>query len=94
MNEEADLLRDTERFMRRTARTLEGVLVSARDLWRRLAESPRYKRVDGRDDAHNEPVWDLAGTLDVMLCSDLERAIDYLDRDARKAGRAARKGRG
>ena len=85
-----DLLRQVGVFMRRTARALEAMRVPARALRQRLARTTNYRQVDGRDNACQEPTWDLAATLEVMLEDDLERMTDYLERDSRRAYRAAR----
>ncbi len=87
---DARLLRDVRFFFRAVARVLKPLLPRARGLRRRLAATASYKRADGRDDASRVATWDLAGTLDVLLVSDIERMLHYLDQGAQRADRAAR----
>ncbi len=86
---EADLLAEAGIFMRIASGVLRSLIQPARSLRHGLAQTGAYKRVDGDDAAQDEPVWDLAGTLEVMLEEDLERMADYLRRGARRAAAAA-----
>lgn len=88
---EATLLIEVAQFMRVTAYLLQGVLTPAYALWRRLARTDAYKRVDGVDIAQDEPVWDAAATLEANLGRDLAEMMDYLRHAARRAERAARR---
>lgn len=86
---EAALLRETQGFFLGVAACLNGLLIPAARLWRRLARTEAYKRVDQTDDAEREPVWDLAATIESLLARDIGDMQDYLRRDARRAGAAA-----
>lgn len=86
---EAALLRETQGLFLALAGALDGLLVPAQALWRRLAQTGAYKRVEGLDDGAGEPVWNLAGTIQVMLTQDIDKIIGYLRKDARRAGNAA-----
>jgi hypothetical protein len=68
---------------------LDGLMMPAQNLWRRLTRTETYKRANGIDNGAGEPVWDLAGTLEAMLRDDFENIREYLRRDARRAGAAA-----
>ena len=87
--QEAALLRETQGLLLSVAGCLDGLMVPAYNLWRRLTRTETYKRVNGIDDGAGEPLWDLAGTLEAMLARDLEDIREYLHRDARRAGAAA-----
>lgn len=75
---EAALVRRARRFMRMAARQLAALLPPARALRRKLTRTDCYRKVAGTDDAEQEPAFDLAGTLEVMLERDLEEMIGYL----------------
>lgn len=86
---EAALLRDVRRWMGATADQLDALMQQSRALRRKMARTERYRRVDGKDVAEKEPMWDVAATLEVNLEESLEEAVEYLRRDAR-----GRRGRG
>jgi hypothetical protein len=70
--QEAALLREARRFVRATAWQLGALIEKSRTLREGLAQTEAYRRVDGTDDAGDEPVWDLAATLEVLLERDLD----------------------
>ncbi len=86
---EAALLRETQALFLALAACLDGLLAVTRGLWERLSRTDAYRRAHGQDNGAGDVVWDLAGTIDTMLARDLGDAIDYLRRDARRAGVAA-----
>lgn len=89
--QEAALLREAGQFMRVMARLLQSFLHPVDSLWRRLARTEAYTRVDGHDDAGKEPVWDVAGVLESMLEPDIDEMTTYLRAAARRAEAAARR---
>jgi hypothetical protein len=81
---ESELLNEVRAFMRVVACMLRAVIKPTRMLHARMVRTHAYQRVDGLDGADREPMWDLAGTLHVMLQEDLEHMANYLDRGGRR----------
>jgi len=89
---EARLLRETEALLLALAACLDGLVVPVYALWKRLARTEAYKRVDRLDEAEDDPIWDAAGALEMLFEKDFDLVTSYMRDDAtRIAGAAAQR---
>ncbi len=90
---EAELLREVAEFMRSAAKTIEALIPTAQALHTRLVGTATFQRVDGLDNGDDEPIWDVAGTLDILFKDDAERVAAYLQDAASRVRQALRDAR-
>lgn len=84
---EAALYREARQFLRAAAKELEGLVERSSALRGRLAQTEAYRKVDGTDEAGNEPIWDIAATLLVVLEEALDDIIITLREDEKRQQR-------
>lgn len=75
---EKRLLREAQDFLRRKIHELEAMLPASVALRERMADTTAWKRVNGRDVAELDPLWDLWATLDICFERYLREGVEIL----------------
>lgn len=64
---ERALVHEAQDFLRGKIRELEAIVIASADVRARLEATAAHEAVDGLDEAEEDPIWDLAATLDICV---------------------------